>query len=225
VNQAGTIDASLRARATASLGISAEAIYRTVAAIIRERGGGGLLFDVGCGTGSLLPFVRNSIDRYCGADAVRYDSFPADQEFVQVDLDSPRWPIADAVADITVAVQAIEHLENPRAFFRELARVTRAGGLIIVATPNQLSLLSKLTLMLKNQFNAFQDGSYPAHRTALLEIDLRRIASEVGLTEVQIRYTNSGRVPGTPWHWPARLGFRGRAFSDNVLVSGRMNKA
>jgi 2-polyprenyl-3-methyl-5-hydroxy-6-metoxy-1,4-benzoquinol methylase len=210
------IDPSLRARASASLGISADAIYRTVSNMIRDRREQGVLLDVGCGTGSLLQFVRDSIDRYVGADVIRYESFPADQEFIQADLDAPRWPIDDAFADITAAVETIEHLENPRAFFRELARVTKPGGLVIVTTPNQLSLLSKLTLVVKNQFNAFQNGSYPAHRTALLEVDLKRIVLEAGLSDVRIRYTNSGRMPGTPWHWPL---LRGRAFSDNVAVS------
>jgi 2-polyprenyl-3-methyl-5-hydroxy-6-metoxy-1,4-benzoquinol methylase len=119
---------------------------------------------------------------------------------------------------VTVSIETIEHLENPRAFFRELTRITRPGGLIVVTTPNQLSLLSKLTLVVKNQFNAFQDGSYPAHRTALLEIDLRRIAAEVGLTDAQVQYTNSGRIPGMAWHWPF---VGGRAFSDNVAISTR----
>jgi hypothetical protein len=89
----------------------------------------------------------------------------------------------------------------------------------VVTTPNQLSLLSKLTLVLKNQFNAFQEapGLYPAHLTALLEVDLLRIARECGLADPTIRHTDSGRIPFTPWHWPR--GFRGRAFSDNVLLA------
>lgn len=213
-------DTLLQKRARASLGISSAVIYQTVSAIIRERNSThGVLFDVGCGTGSLLPFVQRAADNYHGVDTVRYDAFPDGQHFVKVDLDKPCWPIDDAAADLAVAVETIEHLENPRAFFREMVRITRPGGLVVVTTPNQLSLLSTLTLVLRNQFNAFQDASYPAHRTALLEVDLQRIALEVGLTDVQVRYTNSGRIPGTPWHWPGLL--RGRMFSDNVAVSGR----
>jgi hypothetical protein len=84
-------------------------------------------------------------------------------------------------------------------------------------------LLSKLTLILKNQFNAFQEapGLYPAHITALLEIDLIRIFTECSLTDIKIDYTNSGRMPFTPWHWPKNLGFSGRAFSDNILCVGK----
>jgi hypothetical protein len=83
-----------------------------------------------------------------------------------------------------------------------------------------------LTLVVKNQFNAFQQapGLYPGHITALLEVDLVRIAGECGLADVTVHYSGRGRVPGTPWHWPAWWGFRGRAFSDNVLVAGRKSR-
>lgn len=86
------------------------------------------------------------------------------------------------VAQVVAAVEIIKHLENPRAFVRELVRLVCPGGTIVVTTPNQLSLLSKWTLMIKGQFNAFQDGPglFPAHLSALLEIDLRRIARECG---------------------------------------------
>jgi len=210
-------------RARASNGASADPVYRMVASILRDlRAPRGFMFDIGCGTGLLLPFVREFVSGYCGVDVVRYDTYPADLQFMHADLDEPGWPIDDAAADLTVSVETIEHLENPRAFFRELVRITRPGGLIVVTTPNQLSLLSKLTLVVKNQFNAFQASSYPAHRTALLEVDLRRIAGEVGLADVQVRYSNSGRIPGTGWHWPALFG--GRAFSDNVAICGRRDR-
>ncbi len=82
---------------------------------------------------------------------------------------------------------------------------------------------SKLTLVLKNQFSAFQEapGLYPAHIRALLEIDLIRIAKECGLSDINTDYSNQGRIPFTPWHWPTKLGFRGRTFSDNICLLGR----
>lgn len=205
-------------RARVSRGTSHEAIHRLVAAVIRRRRAGGTLLDVGCGAGSLWPFLAERFDRYLGADVVRYDGFPEVGTFCLVDLDGGRVDLPDAAADVVAAVETIEHLENPRAFMRELVRLARPGGLVIVTTPNQLSLLSKLTLLLRNQFNAFQErpGLYPAHLTALLEIDLLRIARECGLIEAAVHYTNSGRMPGTPWSWPRPLG--GRAFSDNVLL-------
>ncbi len=223
--QTGQMDVETRARQ--SQGASSNAIYEMVARAIAQRHpGGGVLVDVGCGAGNLWSHVCERCDRYIGVDAVRYDGFPAEAEFIPLDLDTGRAPLADASADVVCAVETIEHLENPRAFVRELLRLTKPGGVVIVTTPNQLSLLSKLTLVLKNQFNAFQEapGLYPAHIIALLEIDLIRIATECGLTDIKTDFSNQGRIPFTAWHWPKNLGFRGRTFSDNVLCIGQKPK-
>ena len=165
-------------RAKQSLGASGDHIYQMVARIIAQRHSqGGVLVDVGCGQGKLYSLVNNGFNRYLGVDAVRYDDLPTQIEFIPFDLDIGKVPLPEQVADVVCAVEVIEHLENPRALMRELVRLTKPGGLVIVTTPNNLSLLSKLTLILKNQFNAFQEapGLYPAHITALLEIDLIRI--------------------------------------------------
>jgi 2-polyprenyl-3-methyl-5-hydroxy-6-metoxy-1,4-benzoquinol methylase len=101
-------------------------------------------------------------------------------------------------------------------------RVAKPGGWIVISTPNQLSLLSLLTLLVKKNFNAFQDVHYPAHLTALLEVDLRRIASECGLIDVSIMYSHEGRLVMTPWNYPKSLARHfPRALSDNLLLIGR----
>ena len=213
---------SVEDRARASHGTSNAAIYRLVTRAEHDRHlGGGTLVDVGCGAGNLWPFVHDRFDRYLGLDAVRYDGFPAEGQLHQIDLDTGRATLPDGVGDMVAAIETIEHLENPRAFVRELARLARPGGLVVITTPNQLSLLSKLGLLVKNQFPSFQEGPglYPAHITALLPVDLLRMARECGLVESAIRYSDSGRIPGTRWHWPWPLA--GRAYSDNVLLVAR----
>ncbi|HYW09389.1 MAG TPA: class I SAM-dependent methyltransferase [Longimicrobium sp.] len=213
----------LEERARLSRGTSGEAIYRMVAAAVNEHvPAGGTLLDVGCGTGALWDHLRGRFDRYVGVDAVRYELFPAGAEWVAADLDAGEVPLPDGCADAVAAVETIEHLENPRAFMRTLARLARPGGWVFVTTPNQLSLLSRATLLARGEHNAFRDASYPAHITALLEVDLRRIAAECGLRDVGVRYSRSGRLALTGSHYPhwvSRLWPRG--FSDNVLVAGR----
>lgn len=210
-------------RARASQGTSDAAIYEMVARVLGEREVvGEILLDVGCGTGGLWPFVRGRFRRCLGVDAVRYEELPDEIEFRRIDLDAGCVPLPDAGADVVVSVETIEHLENPRAFMRELVRVAKPGGHVVITTPNQLSLLSLLTLVVKGRFSAFQDVHYPAHLTALLEVDLRRIAAECGLTEVDIYYSYQGRIAGTSHHYPLSLArLSPRWLSDNLLLLGR----
>jgi 2-polyprenyl-3-methyl-5-hydroxy-6-metoxy-1,4-benzoquinol methylase len=210
-------------RARQSRGISNDAILNMVVrALQKRRISGGCVVDVGCGAGNLYTHLGSGFARYIGVDAVKYADFPAQAEFCHLDLDTGRISLPDASADVVAAVEVIEHLENPREFMRKLVRLAKPGGWIIVTTPNQLSLLSLLTLIVKQRFQAFQDVQYPAHLTALLEIDLRRIAQECGLQEIAIDYSGSGRIPGTSWHYPRPLsrGFP-RLLSENILLMAR----
>jgi len=215
------IDAVVHDRAARSLGRAHDRIHRTAAALLTSRGAGGTLLDAGCGTGDLWRLVSAEFASCTGVDAVRYPGLPADVQFVAANLDGPL-PLDDASVDTAAAIEVIEHLENPRLFVRELVRVTKPGGWIVLTTPNQLSALSLMCLIAKGSFGAFQDGDYPAHRTALLEIDLRRIAAECGLEQVAIEYTRWGRLPLTPWHYPGAVAaLAPRLLSDNVAVVGR----
>jgi 2-polyprenyl-3-methyl-5-hydroxy-6-metoxy-1,4-benzoquinol methylase len=217
----------LEQRARQSLGRSDDAIYTVVERVLRERNANGVVADVGCGSGNLWrALAAPRYSRCVGVDAVCYEGLAPGIEFRAADLDRGRLPLRDGEADVVAAVETIEHLENPRAFVRELTRIARPGGWVVISTPNQLSLLSLATLALKGRFSAFQDASYPAHRTALLEVDLRRIAAECGLQDIEVRFTCRGRLPLSARHYPAPLARRfPRALSDNVVLIGRTPQA
>jgi 2-polyprenyl-3-methyl-5-hydroxy-6-metoxy-1,4-benzoquinol methylase len=202
----------------ASLGVSSDVLYARAAEMLHARGGAGRIADIGCGHGRLRAALQG-VESYIGLDVVRFDTFPADLEFRPVDIDRDPLPLQDGECDVVIALETIEHLENPRRFVRELRRVTRPGGIVLVSTPNQRSLLSLTTLLFRGEFGAFQASDYPAHITALLEVDLRRIAVECGLTDVAIDYSRRGRLPLTGLHYPAAIS---RAFprgcSDHVFL-------
>ena len=210
-------------RARQSLGVSQEAIYRMVRNAIEEFGlCGEKVVDVGCGEGRLQAFLCKHFRKYVGVDVIHYENFPVAGEFLETDLDTGAIRMADGAADVVVSVETIEHVENPRQFVRELARVTRPGGWVMLTTPNQLSLLSLLTLIARGQFSAFQSTDYPAHITALLEIDLKRIFRECGIAVSAVRYTNHGRMMMTRLHYPAGIvKLSPRHFSDNLMILGR----
>jgi SAM-dependent methyltransferase len=214
--------ADVETRSLMSLGSSNDAIYRMVrGAVANRHPGGGLLIDVGCGNGELWPYLNDRFDRYLGLDAIRHSGFPQQGEFHKLDFDRDQVDMFDDAADVVAAVEVIEHLENPRLFFRKLVKMAKPNGLIVVTTPNQLSLLSLVILVVKKEFNAFREapGLYPAHLSALLEIDLRRIANESGLVGAEIRFSNQGRMPMLDYRWPSFC--KGQLFSENVAIVAR----
>jgi 2-polyprenyl-3-methyl-5-hydroxy-6-metoxy-1,4-benzoquinol methylase len=210
-------------RARQSRGISNQVVLSMVErALDRRQLSGACVVDVGCGAGDLYTVVRSRFAQYIGVDVVRYEDFPEEARFCRFDLDSGQIPLSEACADAVVAVEVIEHLENPREFARQLVRLVKPGGWVIITTPNQLSFLSLLTLVVKHRFQAFQDVHYPTHLTALLEVDLRRIAAECGLEQIQIEYSLQARLPLTASSYPRWLSrLFPRALSENVLLIGR----
>jgi 2-polyprenyl-3-methyl-5-hydroxy-6-metoxy-1,4-benzoquinol methylase len=206
--------------ARASEGRSADPILAMVRRVLDAENVRGGLLDVGCGRGDLFWRLPATINSYTGLDLVRYDGFPdAPSARLQIaDLNQPLW-VPDAAADVVVSIETIEHLENPRALFRSIVGALRPGGLLIITTPNQLSVLSKLSFVLKNHHVAFQAVHYPAHITALLPSDLVNMGKEQKLEGAHIVYSDSGRIPGTAVQWPS--GFRGALFSDNLAYVAR----
>ena len=215
-----TAQLSTEERAAFSQGSSGNEIHALVERVVGKQRYGSVV-DIGCGSSAISRRLRDRFDHYTGCDVVAYDGFPKESwaTFAKIDLNQPPYAVDEASADLVMSIEVIEHVENPRALMRELARIVKPGGRVIVTTPNQLSLLSKLSLVAKNEFTAFQEGEglYPAHITALVETDLRRIATECDLEEIAVYYTDSGRIPFTPRHWPKVL--KGRWFSDNVLIT------
>ena len=57
-------------------------------------------------------------------------------------------PFADETFDAAISIEVVEHVEDPFRFLRELARIVRPGGRVIVTTPNVLSLTSRLRNLL-----------------------------------------------------------------------------
>jgi SAM-dependent methyltransferase len=65
----------------------------------------------------------------------------------RLDLERPL-PYADAGFRFVYCGDGIEHLENPFALLRELARVLADDGVLVVVTPNYLNLERRLTFLL-----------------------------------------------------------------------------
>ena len=209
----------------ASGGISSEPIKSLVLLHLKRERAGGRLLDFGAGLGELLTRLHaaGGYASLAGADLYpRPANLAADVEWHHQDLNDTI-TIAPPF-DVVICSEVIEHLENPRQTLRTLHGLLKPGGLLVLTMPNQESIRSYLALMFVGHFVQFTGQSYPAHITALLRMDLRRICAETGFAAPEFSYTNEGGLPKLPvvtWQTVSFGLLRGRLFSDNLAMVTR----
>ena len=101
---------------------------------------GELVVDLGCGNGAFLESVPSLFEERIGLDIkeepiVDDKGGPVGWRYIRADLNA-RSPLEDGCADLVRANQVIEHIINPYDFAREIYRITRQGGRVIVTSPN-----------------------------------------------------------------------------------------
>lgn len=76
--------------------------------------------------------------------------------YVRGDLDDGLPQFADRTFDYVVCVEGLEHLERPALLLREFGRVLKPHGLLLVTTPNIVSLRSRLKFLLFGYYDGFR---------------------------------------------------------------------
>jgi 2-polyprenyl-3-methyl-5-hydroxy-6-metoxy-1,4-benzoquinol methylase len=111
------------------------------------------LLDAGCGDGrflAALPTLGLVPARVVGvdiADSILTTARTAtatvgiDPELVRGNLE--RLPLGDSEFDLVVSIQVVEHLLDPAAGVRELGRVLRPGGRLLLTTDNRARRLTQ----------------------------------------------------------------------------------
>jgi len=140
---------------------------------------GAKILDAPCGAGALVASLNAVGFEAWGADLQPEAQAVLGERFRCGDLNSQLpWP--DASFDVVVSVEGIEHLENRFGFLREVHRLLRPGGLLVITTPNIVSLRSRVRF--------FGSGFYHGDPRPLNEA-ARHLLHHIGLiTFADLRY-------------------------------------
>jgi SAM-dependent methyltransferase len=106
---------------------------------------GGVLLDVGCGSALVADLLDDVDALYVGSDLAHHHlAYALGKDRPGTGLlsrsvlaaDAEAMPLADATVDVVVWSEVIEHLVRPELAVREIARVLRPGGVLVMTTNN-----------------------------------------------------------------------------------------
>jgi len=113
---------------------------------------GGKVLDVGCGRDAPIAGSHaKDAGLAVGIDMVREFQPPEAVEIVRADMNE--LPFADETFDLVFSRSVLEHLLEPELAFKEVGRILKKGGGVIMATPNKYDYASVLARIIPDSLH------------------------------------------------------------------------
>src|SRR5436190_8646931 len=114
-----------------------EKFYAKYADTLRPDKPGGRALDVGCGVGQVVARLQSAGYEAHGVDVSEPNIERASKVSPLCRLyDGKSLPFPDQHFDSVGALNVLEHVDQPEDFLREIVRVAKVGGRIVVSSPN-----------------------------------------------------------------------------------------
>jgi len=157
---------------------------------------GARLLDAPCGGGAALTLaLREQGFKALGADIAPQAAVHLGAAFQKVNLDAPLpWP--GQSFDAVISTEGIEHLENHFSFLREVNRILKPAGVLVLTTPNITALRSRVRFLGSGFFGRDarplnESARHPLHHIGLATFpELRYELHVSGFKLVEVRHTH-----------------------------------
>jgi len=169
------------------------------------------LLDLGCGDGGNLPWLRDLAGDLYASDynPVRLSRAAAQRETLAslFMADATDYPAVDGAFDAIFFNHVLEHIPDDMAALREVRRIVRPGGLVVLGVPNEGALFARIAYRLQPETRRTTDHIHFYTGDSIAE--RCRVA---GFHVQEVRYLGYG-VP----HWSLDARVRANRFVEASL--------
>jgi SAM-dependent methyltransferase len=144
---------------------------------------GAMVLELAAGSGAMSQRLADAGYRVTATDYLA-ENFRLHERlpFFTCDLNGDFANGRDASQDAVCALEIIEHLENPRHFFRQCYHLLKPGGILLISTPNLDNAASLTSFLRGPSFQWFSDADYErdGHITPLSQWQILKCVAESG---------------------------------------------
>lgn len=130
-----------------------------VLSYIKQYPRGSKILELGCGGGhiskALLDNGFRNLDLVDIDNYLVFDELKSLESFKLVDLNRDELPYENETFDVVLAIAIMEHLENPFHFTREVCRVLKRNGVLMLTIPYSFNLADKLKFLFKGNVSGY----------------------------------------------------------------------
>ena len=140
-----------------------------------------IVADIGCGAGLFLDRIANVAEECIAIEPCESYYSWLNNKYRYMDRSELA---SDDSTDIAVSFDVIEHVENPISFLKEIYRMLKPGGFVVIGTPNLNNFLMKICPYYKNYWYRTQHNYYFNWKS------LEHYFEKAGFTVVSAIYKN-----------------------------------
>ncbi len=115
----------------------------------------GVVLDVPSGQGAMPRDLEKFGFKVFLGDFKRENMHYRNGRCIQVDLNE-LLPFKEGVFDYVTCVAGIEHLDNPHHLIKEFSRLIKREGVLVITTPNVMTIRSRLKFLFYSYFESFR---------------------------------------------------------------------
>lgn len=144
---------------------------------------GSQVLELAAGSGAMSLRLHDNGFQVTATDYVSSNfRLQGDINFFQADLNGNFSDEREGIFDAIVAIEIIEHLENPRHFARQCFKLLKKNGKIILSTPNIDSAASIVSHICHGTYQWFSDADYShdGHISPLTQWQIDKCFREAG---------------------------------------------